>query len=360
MKKQNIFFFIPTLGQGGAEKVFLNLANEMVKNHNVSFILQDTKGVLFKDLNNGIKIHNIGFQNKLKLLFKILSLVSKKKPDVIISTLTIPNILNAIVHKASFHKYILITRQAAPILDSNRKIINILLTFSFRRSKVVIANSFRTKESISNNMKLKNNLDNVQVIYNPIFNLEMYEKANESIQENTFDYINDKFILSVGRLEQVKDFKLLIKSFGLSQSKNKLKLVILGEGSQRNEIELLIQKLNLNNEVHLLGSVSNPYPFYKNAEMFVSSSKWEGFGNVIVEALSFGLPIIYTKYSGAPKEILKDNEYGWGISKKCPIEMSNLIDTVYNKKNYNKTVLIERAKEFSVEKISLQYESTFT
>lgn len=138
------------------------------------------------------------------------------------------------------------------------------------------------------------------VINNPC-DIERVKKLSE---ENV-DVFDGRYILSVGRLTRQKRFDLLIKAFHKANTKE-YKLVILGEGNQRSELEKLINELNLNKLVIMPGFVSNPYPWYKKASLFVLSSDSEGFVNVITEAIACGIPVISTD-CGPIHEILKGN-----------------------------------------------------
>ena len=167
----------------------------------------------------------------------------------------------------------------------------------------------------------KNNISirNITTIYNPcdIKRVQMLSAEQQELHRG-------KYILGVGRLSKQKRFDVLIKAFHQSNAKN-YKLVILGEGNQRTELEKLIVELNLTDSVIMPGFVSNPYPWYKGAKLFVLSSDSEGFGNVIVEALACGLPVISTD-CGPVQEILI-GELSQGITPKGnPVEMSDKIN----------------------------------
>lgn len=127
-------------------------------------------------------------------------------------------------------------------------------------------------------------------------------KRAQVLSEEHQDVYEGKYILGVGRLTKQKRFDVLIKAFHRLGTED-YKLVILGEGNQRKELEKLIKELGLIDSVIMPGFVSNPYPWYKHATMFVLSSDSEGFGNVIVEALACGIPVISTD-CGPVSEIL--------------------------------------------------------
>lgn len=355
MKK--IIFFIPTLGQGGAERVFVNLANEMVQRHRVSFVIQDSSGVLMDELSPLIETVDIGMENKLKVLRNFLNHIAMFKPDAVISTLSVPNVINVVAHKLSRHTYKVITRQAAPINRSMGYLIKKAHRFAFKNSDIVIANSNLTRNSMLDVLKLAKKSDAIKVIYNPVYDIKMYGLADQDENSSSRLDKSEKYILAVGRLEEVKNFSLLINAYHLTSAKTSLKLVILGEGSQRKLLEELIESLGLTERIVLMGNRSNPYPFYKGASLFISSSKREGFGNIIVEALAFNLPIIYLRSSGAPSEILKGNEYGHEVINNDALSMSKKIDEVFKTDTPITDQLTGRARDFSIEKIALEYEA---
>ncbi len=123
-----------------------------------------------------------------------------------------------------------------------------------------------------------------------------------TLSENSVPEIPDKYIIGVGRLSKQKRFDILIQAFYLS-SIDDYKLVILGEGNQREHLDKLVNSLNLSERVIFPGFVDNPYPWYKNAALFVLSSDTEGFVNVITEALACGTPVVSTN-CGPADEIL--------------------------------------------------------
>lgn len=133
------------------------------------------------------------------------------------------------------------------------------------------------------------------------------------LSEQKIELLEDSYILGVGRFTKQKRFDVLIRAYHKADIK-KYKLVILGEGNQKPELEKLIEELQLTNDVIMPGFVTNPYPWYKNAKLFVLSSDVEGFGNVIAEALACGTPVVSTD-CGPTHEILK-GRLGAGLTPK--------------------------------------------
>ena len=138
---------------------------------------------------------------------------------------------------------------------------------------------------------------------------KIQEKGNEYIE---VDKVNkSKFeIISVGRLSEQKDYRTLLKSLSLVKKKHNFNLKILGIGKELTNLKKLAQDLEIADNVEFLGFKENPYPYIKSSDLFVLSSKWEGFGLVLVEALALGTPVIATDSNGAPSEILNNGEFG--------------------------------------------------
>lgn len=349
-----IFFYIPSLGYGGAEKVFINIANSFSENYDVFIVLHKDNSEQVRLLNEKITILNIGSKNKFLSLLKLIKLIRDIKPKAVYSTLNIPNILNIFAKIFSGVKYKVITRQASPINFKNYDIVKFLLRISFIKADIIIANSQYTKESIIKNLKIKAT-SKIKIIYNPIYDPYLYYLSKNTDELFTHIVQGEKYILCVGRLEKSKNFQMVLRAFQLSKFNKNIKLLILGNGSQKKELEDLAIDLKISSEVIFAGNHSNPYPFYRYATLFISSSIWEGFGNVIVEALCFGLPIIATNSYGASLEILENGKYGSLVNLDDYKQMANVIDTILTNKPIQKSTLVKRAQDFSVEKISYQY-----
>jgi glycosyltransferase involved in cell wall biosynthesis len=142
-----------------------------------------------------------------------------------------------------------------------------------------------------------------------------------------FDYI-----LAIGRLNRQKGFDILIKSFAKSDLKNMIKLVILGEGKERGNLGKLIAKLNLKNQVLLFGKVDNPFIYMKCAKFFILSSRYEGFGNVLLEALACRTPVIATNCETGPSEIIENGKNGLLV----PVEDENALKLAMEKLFYDR------------------------
>ena len=117
-------------------------------------------------------------------------------------------------------------------------------------------------------------------------------------------------ILGVGRLSHEKNFSMLIRAFALVRQSMQCKLLILGEGEERGNLEALSEALGVSDYVVMPGFVKNPYPYMARASLFVSPSLYEGLSNVIIESLALGLPVVSTRCPGGPADILLNGRAG--------------------------------------------------
>jgi glycosyltransferase involved in cell wall biosynthesis len=135
-------------------------------------------------------------------------------------------------------------------------------------------------------------------------------RAREAVNHPFFAEGAAPVILGVGRLEKQKDFPTLIRAFAQVRREQPLRLMILGEGSLRGELEQLAQQLGVAADVAMPGFVMNPHAYMARSRVFVLSSVWEGLGNVVIEALAAGTAVVSTDCPSGPAEILEQGKYG--------------------------------------------------
>lgn len=150
----------------------------------------------------------------------------------------------------------------------------------------------------------------VSVVYNPIFSNNIPELSKAQVDHAWLSRGQPPVIMAVGRFTQAKDFSNLIRAFSVLRKKTVARLIILGEGDLRESLEAVVSDLDLSNDVAFPGFVQNPYAWMSKAALFVLSSAWEGFGNVLVEAMACGTPVVSTDCPSGPAEILENGKWG--------------------------------------------------
>lgn len=150
----------------------------------------------------------------------------------------------------------------------------------------------------------------LQVCPNPVVTQNLLNLAEQPIEHPWLTPDQPPVILGVGRLNPQKDLPTLIRAFALVQKNMPCRLMILGEGKLRPQLETLVQDLGLSDVTALPGHVENPYPYLKHAAIYVLSSAWEGLPNALIEALALGTPVVSTDCPSGAHEILEEGKYG--------------------------------------------------
>jgi len=178
----------------------------------------------------------------------------------------------------------------------------------YRRPDVIVAVSHGVADSLVKRLGIAR--ENIKVVYNPVVDEGIQEKSTEDVDHSWFLPGAPPVILGVGRLIKQKDFRTLIEAFSLLRKRRQVRLMILGEGGEREALHQLIEQLDLSNDVQMPGFVANPFKYMRRAKMFVLSSVFEGLGNVLIEAMACGTPVISTDCPSGPAEILQGGRWG--------------------------------------------------
>jgi glycosyltransferase involved in cell wall biosynthesis len=152
--------------------------------------------------------------------------------------------------------------------------------------------------------------EGIAVLPNPTITPELLAAAEEPLAHPWFAPGEPPVILGAGRLGRAKDFGTLLKAFALLRRKRPCRLLILGQGRQKERLEAQARRLGVAADFELPGFVSNPYAYMARAGLFVLSSLWEGCPNVLIEAMAVGTPVVATDCRSGPREVLQGGRFG--------------------------------------------------
>lgn len=311
VKHRKLLFSINSLNGGGAERVISNLANFFcVSGYEVLIVCLNEAKPAYA-LETGIKVYSlIGRQRGTGLFYRLfyaaktftglLRLLRKERPACVISFMTSANLWSGLTCSLLNIPY-LVSERITPDYTVNQfnHFLRWVSAVVYGKSKAIVVPSkgmiggFKKKSSFGG-------LNNFQVINNPVnqFKLRTQGRVHER-----------NFVLGVGRLDRQKGFDLLIPAFKLLERED-LDLLISGEGTEREDLQDQIRSLQLEDRVKLIGHQKNLQDYYTQAELFVLSSRNEGYPNVLVEAMSLGCACVATDCEFGPADIVADGENG--------------------------------------------------
>jgi glycosyltransferase involved in cell wall biosynthesis len=314
----DIAIFMRCLYEGGAERAMINLARNFIeRGFKVDLVLVRTEGGYMEQLPPGIRLVDLKADRKLSILPKLIKYLRQKNPATLLTTLHYPCEIAILAKRlAGVSTRVIVCEQntlsqeAKKIAQTSVKLTPLAARLLYPWAEGIIAVSEGVADDLAKITKIPRK--RIEVIYNPVVLPEVFEKAKETLENPWFQTEEIPIVLGVGRFYPQKDFPTLIRAFALVRQVRRVRLVLLGgDGPDRDKLKQLISKLNLEEDIVMLGFVPNPYAYMAKAKVFVLSSAWEGFGNVLVEAMATGTPVVSTNCPNGPSEILDNGKYGW-------------------------------------------------
>lgn len=353
---KKVSILLPDLRGGGVENMRVKLTKDwLAKGIKVEIILLNSDGVLVDNLPSGVKIIDLKSKRIMACIKPLIKYLSSTDSNVLLVAMWPLTVISAFAKLASRSKIKLIVSEHSILSKSfshkgkfHELLIRVSMMIFYRFCDCRIGVSKGVVKEISRLSLLPES--KFKLIYNPAYS-EMKCIRSESTRKQ-----NEKVIITAGSFKSVKNHSLLIRAFAdlINITEMKCKLIILGDGKLKNEYLELIASLQLNEHISLPGYKADPRPYFMSSDLFVLSSNHEGLGNVIIEALGCGLPIVSTDCESGPREILADGEHGRLVPvNDAPALADAMLDAL--KSSHDTNALKLRAEDFSIEKISQQY-----
>jgi glycosyltransferase involved in cell wall biosynthesis len=317
MNPIKVLFFTPSLGGGGAEKHLLRVVNHLDRQRFCPAIAVVRSGGSYESaLVEDVPLHVLetgripsSTVQMIRALRPLRKLVQQEKPDILCSVLGHANTIAALaIRNLPNRPKLVLSVQNPPSLETQTAWISSLfrafVPYVYPQADRVIALSRGVADDLQR--LVPGICDRTDVIYNAGVDSQVLEGATEQLSQA----IPRPLIVTCGRLAEQKGYSYLLEAFAQVRRVLPASLWILGEGKLRSQIEQQIQALGLSEDVKLLGFQPNPYSYMAAADVFVLASIYEGFGNVLVEAMACGTPVISTDCPFGPGEIITHNLNG--------------------------------------------------
>lgn len=369
-KKTHVMFVLPSLLPGGIEKHTLKLLRHFSR-AKFSFSLttlfdRPNRPDLFSEVPDGVVVHRLAFGTGIDISGwgKLYALLKKEKPDIVVSSMFSANTIVRLLKP--FLGYRVVTREHNIYSEKNifQRFVDMALA---PLSDAIIAVSSSVADFFSKQAWVSRK--RITVIHNGVdieaINMFLQEKGEGEVQRVRHELGlkgGEKIILNVARLKPQKNHELLIGAFQLFVKENpSYHLVILGDGAEKDRLLQLVADRGLKDVVHLLGYRSDAFSWYAASDFFVLTSKHEGFPNVGVEAMAFGVPLVSTSVPGVD-EFLESGKNGQ-LVKDQPREVLagtvNLSGLSAEEKQQYRDACRATAMRFDIRCITEEYENIF-
>lgn len=309
-------FVVPSLDGGGAERVTVNLANAMVcRGYPVVIVITSRGGALYSQLDAGVRVVELAASGVAGSIPRLVGTIRALRPTALISIMDHTNLAVWIARwiarshaRAVFTTHVDGRFAFAELPSWMRWIVMQAYAWIYRRADARIAVSEGVAASLTALLGVPRR--SIQVVYNPALTPRVHELALRDPPPDLMPRGGRVLLAAAGRLVPQKDFETLLRAFAIAVRQAPLQLVIMGEGPLRSRLSELVDHYGLTDTVSLPGFVENPFAVLRRSRVFVSSSRFEGFGIAIVEAMALGVPVVATDCFSGPAEILRNGRYG--------------------------------------------------
>ena len=364
-----LLFVAPNLGGGGAERALVHIVNHLDRaRFQPHLALFQREGIFLGELAADVAVYEIQptdrgpLQRNWMRLLALRRLCRQVQPALMMSLLWQANavtLLAAGLWRCSMP--VVINEQTAPQAslraDARRRLLWPIARRLYRRASHVVVISEGIASEITDRLSIAP--ERVSVIHNPVPVQQVMEQARAPV---SFRVGRTPAIMAAGRLVPLKNYPLLLRAVARVLGEREVELYILGDGPERGSIERLAAALGIAGHVHLLGFQPNPYRYLAQADLFALSSDHEGFGNVLVEAMALGVPVVATDCPYGPREILAGGQYGLLVPPGDERVLADGLLSLLRDSDARSRFSVEgrrRAQDFAIGKIIPQYERLF-
>ncbi|HEV7123721.1 MAG TPA: glycosyltransferase [Rhodanobacter sp.] len=329
-RANRILLVLPSLERGGGERVLLQLARAfLAAGREVHLAVLRGGGPLRAFVPEGVTLHELvapgsgskGLALAWQAFPKLVSLMRAIRPDAVLSTMTGTNLLTVLACKRSYSRARLVVREASSLINARGFFKRKAMRWLYRRADMVVVVSSGVAQDLRS-LGIPN--DQIRVIHNPVDPERLRYLAGAGPVLPNLD--GAPYVIALGRLTEAKDHPTLLRAYAASKLRQSHRLVIVGEGEERANLERVIHELGIAERVLLAGPLDNPFRMLAGAALLVLPSRWEGYPNVLLEALALNVPVVATDCQHGPRELLDGGIYGRLVPIGDPIALAHAMD----------------------------------
>lgn len=349
-----ITLFLPSLNGGGAERVFVNLANEFsrLSERPIHLVLARGGSAYSDQVSSSVTVVDLGKRRTTHALPALIGYIRRERPGVILSTMVDANVVALLARALAGGRCRVLIREANVFSTQGagfrERVRTRLMSLLYPRADAMVVIATDILDSL--HAAGIPTCDRKLFIGNPV------RLADHRGRESDLPEVlrEREYLCAMGRLVPQKGFDVLIEAFARLND-GSLHLAILGDGPLKEALIAKAQKAKVADRLHFLGFTRHPENILHHARLFVSSSRWEGFPNAIMEALSAGTPIVATSCPGASSLILENGRHGYLVPPDDPARLADAIDASLVAPVGTRATRMARCTDFSPEHIASRY-----
>jgi glycosyltransferase involved in cell wall biosynthesis len=317
---KHLAIYLPSLRGGGAERIMMTLANAFTeRGFKTDLVLVKAEGPYLNDVSEKIRVVDLGAARVATSLPALVRYLRRERPDAMLTALNHANVIALLARRFAGVKTRLVVSERSTLSSSLVHVTSMrggwmahFMSWTYPWADGVIAVSSGVADDLASTIGLSR--DRIYTVYNPVDLSAVRQRAEEPFDHPWFAPGEPQVVLGVGRLTAAKDFPTLIRAFAQLRAHRPARLVILGEGNLRPDLQTLVADLGLIDDIAMPGFCENPFVWMRQAAVFVLSSAWEGLPGTLIQAMACGTPVVSTDCPSGPAEILENGKWGRLVS----------------------------------------------
>ena len=368
---KRVCFVLPSLGAGGAERVAVQVLSALdARRWDRTMYLFKREGPFLADLPASVRLVSSSGRSRAEHVLELRRFVRETRPDLVVSFLSYLTVLTAVRTAAVGARVVFVfgTPVTAFLEDADyhwrrpvdRWIFARLTRVGCRLADAIATTSRGVSDDLVRHFGVRGSV--IRIVHNPIDFDELSHGVAEQIDPADQAAWGRPAIVAAGRLAEAKNFPLLIEAMALLRRRVPATLFILGQGDEEERLRQLIDARGLNGIVRLCGFQRNPWKYIARADVFVLTSHYEGFGNVLAEAMACGVPVVATSSPG-PLEIVRNEVDGLIVGEHTASAVAGALEAVLTDHQRRASMAVaarEAAQRFALPAIAGQYDSWFS
>jgi len=368
--RPRICFVLPSLNGGGAERAAVHVLNALdASRWNRSMYLFERRGPYLEDLDPTIALDAGRRGSRIQRWNALRKYLRAQRPDVVVSFLSYFTVLTA-ARAARVRSRIVFNQQtpmSAFLRDADyqwrrpwhRRAFSVVTKLGYRLADAIVTSSVGVADDLVKQFGVAR--ERIRVVHNPV-NLDAVERSSREVLDPQFAgmWIHP-VVVAAGRLADAKNYPLLIEAIALLRAHVPVRLFILGDGELEPELRRQIAERGLDEAVVLCGFQKNPWKFIARADVFVLTSRYEGFGNVLIEAMACGVPVVATTSAGT-REIVTVGIDGLLVDRHQPEAVAAALERVLVDEPFRarlSSAARDSARRFALPAVAAAYDRVF-